>query len=72
MPDAIRTMEAADVISAKLANCYIIVGSTRKLLFQAKDLKATKKEQKASGNPGPHDEGQQIYVARRKRQADDL
>ena len=46
MPDAIRTMEAADVISAKLANCYIIVGSTRKLLFQAKDLKATVKKNK--------------------------
>nr|DAT31239.1 MAG TPA: tail tube protein [Caudoviricetes sp.] len=44
--DAIRTMDAADVVSAKLASCYIIANGTRKLLFQAKDLKATVKKNK--------------------------
>ncbi len=44
--DAIRTMEAGDVISAKLASCYILTGGNRYLLFQAKNLKATLKKNK--------------------------
>ena len=44
--DAIRTMEAGDVISAKLASCYIVVNGTRKLLFQAKNLSAVAKKNK--------------------------
>lgn len=41
MIDALRTMFAGDVISAKLASAYITVGSNRYLLFQAKSLTAT-------------------------------
>lgn len=46
MPDAIRTMFAGDVISAKLASAYITVDDSRYLLFQAKSLEATIEKQK--------------------------
>ena len=39
--NAIRTMIAGDVISAKLATAYVTIDSNRYLLFQAKSLKAT-------------------------------
>lgn len=41
MPDAIRTMFAGDVISAKLASAYVTISGNRYLLFQAKSLNAT-------------------------------
>lgn len=41
MADAIKTMLAKDVISAKLATAYLKVGTKRYLLFQAKKLEAT-------------------------------
>ena len=41
MPDAIRTMFAGDVISAKLASAYTTINGNRYLLFQAKSLEAT-------------------------------
>ena len=34
--DALKTMEAGDVVSSKLASCYIVTGGNRYLLFQAK------------------------------------
>lgn len=37
--DALKTMRAGDVISAKLANAYITVDGNRYLLFQAKSWK---------------------------------
>ena len=40
MGDAIRTMRAKDVISAKLASCYITISGNRYLLMQAKSLEA--------------------------------
>ena len=40
MGDAIRTMQAKDVISAKLASCYITINGNRYLLMQAKSLEA--------------------------------
>lgn len=44
--DAIRTMYAGDVVSAKLASCYLMANSQRKLLFQAKNLEAKIKKNK--------------------------
>ena len=56
MPDAIRTMFAGDVISAKLASAYVTISGNRYLLFQAKSLNATiekdKKEVPPSGPRG--------------------
>lgn len=43
---AIRTMIAADVISAKLASAYITVNGNRYLLFQAKSLEASVEKEK--------------------------
>ncbi|WP_276893098.1 phage tail tube protein [Dialister micraerophilus] len=43
---AIRTMIAADVISAKLASAYITVDGNRYLLFQAKSLEASVEKEK--------------------------
>lgn len=43
---AIRTMIAADVISAKLASAYITVEGNRYLLFQAKSLEASVEKEK--------------------------
>ena len=40
MGDAIRTMRAKDVISAKLASCYTTIEGNRYLLMQAKSLEA--------------------------------
>lgn len=40
MGDAIRTMQAKDVISAKLASCYATIDGNRYLLMQAKKLEA--------------------------------
>ena len=40
MGDAIRTMHAKDVISAKLASCFITISGNRYLLMQAKNLEA--------------------------------
>ena len=40
MGDAIRTMHARDVISARLAECYITIDGERFKLLQAKDLEA--------------------------------
>lgn len=34
--NAIRTMAAKDVVSAKLANAYVTIDGNRYLLFQAK------------------------------------
>ena len=34
--DALKTMDAGDVVSSKLASCYIVTGGNRYLLFQAK------------------------------------
>ncbi|WP_301861143.1 phage tail tube protein [uncultured Megasphaera sp.] len=39
--NAIRTMFAGDVISAKLASAYVTIDNNRYLLFQAKSLSAT-------------------------------
>lgn len=36
--DALKTMDAGDVVSSKLASCYIVTGGNRYLLFQAKNL----------------------------------
>lgn len=44
--DAIRTMQAKDVIAAKMASAYITVNGERFLLFQAKNLKATLEKEK--------------------------
>jgi len=44
--DAIRTMQAKDVIAAKMASAYITVDGERFLLFQAKNLKATLEKEK--------------------------
>ena len=43
---AVGTMKASDVISAKLATCYIINKNSRKVLFQAKNLEAKIKKNK--------------------------
>ena len=40
MADAIRTMQARDVISARLASCYVTIDGERVLLLQAKNLTA--------------------------------
>ena len=45
--DAIRTMQAKDVVSAKLASAYVTVDGNRFLLFQAKNLEATLEKQKS-------------------------
>lgn len=37
---AVQTMHAKDVVSAKLANCYITINGERYLLMQAKKLEA--------------------------------
>ena len=42
--DALKTMEAGDVVSSKLASCYIVENGDRHLLFQAKKLSATIKK----------------------------
>ena len=44
--DAIRTMFAGDVISAKLATAYVTINGNRYLLFQAKALSATIEKEK--------------------------
>nr|DAL98057.1 MAG TPA: tail tube protein [Caudoviricetes sp.] len=44
--DAIRTMFAGDVISAKLATAYVTIDGNRYLLFQAKSLTATIEKEK--------------------------
>ena len=44
--NAIRTMAAKDVVSAKLANAYVTIDGNRYLLFQAKNLKASFKKTK--------------------------
>lgn len=44
--NAIRTMAAKDVVSAKLANAYVTIDGNRYLLFQAKNLKASIKKTK--------------------------
>ena len=44
--DALKTMRAGDVISAKLANAYITVDGNRYLLFQAKKLEAKVEKEK--------------------------
>lgn len=41
------TMHAKDVVSAKMAQCYLISGSDRKLLLMAKSLTATVDKEKA-------------------------
>lgn len=40
MADSIRTMQARDVISARLASCYVTIDDERILLMQAKNLEA--------------------------------
>nr|DAS85654.1 MAG TPA: tail tube protein [Caudoviricetes sp.] len=45
--NAIRTMHAKDVISAKLANAYVTIGDERYLLFQAKNLEAKFEKEKS-------------------------
>jgi len=40
MADAIRTMHARDVISARMASCYVTIDGERLLLLQAKNLEA--------------------------------
>ena len=44
--DALKTMDAADVVSSKLASCYIVENGNRYLLFQAKKLSAKIKKNK--------------------------
>lgn len=44
--DAIKTMQAKDVVSAKLASAFITVDGRRYLLFQAKSLEATLEKEK--------------------------
>ncbi len=46
--DALKTMDAGDVVSSKLASCYIVTGGNRYLPFQAKlsKLRKTKKSGK--------------------------
>lgn len=44
--DAIRTMFAGDVISAKMASAYVTISGNRYLLFQAKNLEATVEKEK--------------------------
>ena len=44
--DALKTMDAGDVVSSKLASCYIVTGGNRYLLFQAKKLTAKIKKNK--------------------------
>ena len=44
--DALKTMDAADVVSSKLASCYIVENGNRYLLFQAKKLSAKIKKKK--------------------------
>ena len=46
MPEAIRTMLAGDVISAKLASAFVTIDGNRYLLFQAKSLTATIEKEK--------------------------
>ena len=36
--DALKTMDAADVVSSKLASCYIVENGNRYLLFQLRNL----------------------------------
>lgn len=45
--NAIRTMQAKDVISAKLATAYVTIDGQRFLLFQAKKMEAKAKKKKA-------------------------
>lgn len=47
MADSIRTMHAKDVISAKLASCYITIGGERFKLLQAKKFEASIEKNKA-------------------------
>lgn len=44
--DAIRTMQAKDVIAAKMASAYVTIDGKRYLLFQAKSLKAKLEKEK--------------------------
>lgn len=44
--NAIRTMAAKDVVSAKLANAYVTIDGNRYLLFQAKSITANFKKTK--------------------------
>lgn len=48
MADAIRTMDAKDVISARLASCYATIDGERVLLMQAKNLSAQVKKNKTA------------------------
>lgn len=56
MADVIRTMHARDVISARLASCYITIDGERFLLMQAKSLEARVEKNKVEvpilGRPG--------------------
>lgn len=45
--NAIRTMQAKDVISAKLATAYVTIDGQRFLLFQAKKMEAEAKKKKS-------------------------
>lgn len=45
--NAIRTMQAKDVVSARLASAYVTVDGERFLLFQAKKLEAKFEKKKA-------------------------
>lgn len=38
--DAIRTMQAKDVVAAKMASAFVTIDGNRYLLFQAKNLEA--------------------------------
>ena len=46
MADAIRTMQARDVISARMASCYVTINGERILLLQAKTLEARVEKKK--------------------------
>lgn len=63
--DALKTMRAGDVISAKLANAYITVDGNRYLLFQAKKLEAkVEKEKKEVSILGRTMKGNKGYSAK--------
>lgn len=46
MPSLIQTMQARDVVSARLAYCYATINGDRFLLMMAKNLKAEAKKNK--------------------------
>ena len=63
--DALKTMRAGDVISAKLANAYITGDGNRYLLFQAKKLEAkVEKEKKEVSILGRTMKGNKGYSAK--------